>query len=159
MVSINSGHWFQIENGEIIGESWGVPGLPKNSSVQQAKASGWFPGIESGADLTKDPLGYETTLTSKTIVADIVQMVYTTAPKELATVQTTATAKVDEQMEALLSPTDWYVIRKADAGTAIPDAVNTARTTVRTKGATAKAAITAATDVDAIIALFPLSLS
>lgn len=42
-----------------------------------------------------------------------------------------------------LRDTDWYVLRKADAGTAVPDAVTTYRTAVRTVCATREAEIAA----------------
>lgn len=41
---------------------------------------------------------------------------------------------VEEQKDTakeLLNATDWYVVRKSETGTAIPDSVNTYRTAVR----------------------------
>ena len=54
---------------------------------------------------------------------------------------------------SLLSQTDWYVTRKADLGTAIPDAVNTARASVRSICVTREGQINAVSDVAALEAL------
>ena len=53
-----------------------------------------------------------------------------------------------------LQNTDWYVIRKADAGTAIPSAIETHRAAVRTKCASMEASITNAADTAALEALY-----
>ena len=54
----------------------------------------------------------------------------------------------------LLSPTDWYASRKAEAGTAIPSAVGTYRAAVRTKAADMHTKIDAADTVDKLAALY-----
>ena len=53
-----------------------------------------------------------------------------------------------------LQNTDWYVIRKADAGTAIPSAIETHRAAVRTKCASMEASITNAADTAALEILY-----
>ena len=53
-----------------------------------------------------------------------------------------------------LQNTDWYVIRKADAGTAIPSAIETHRAAVRTKCASMEASITNAADTAALETLY-----
>ena len=53
-----------------------------------------------------------------------------------------------------LQSTDWYVIRKADAGTAIPSAIETHRAAVRTKCASMEASITNAADTPALETLY-----
>ena len=53
-----------------------------------------------------------------------------------------------------LQRTDWYVIRKADAGTAIPSAIETHRAAVRTKCASMEASITNAADTAALETLY-----
>ena len=63
-------------------------------------------------------------------------------------------AKQKEIAGSLLSPTDWYVTRKAEDSTAaIPDAVATYRAAVRTVSGQREAQITAAETLDAFIAL------
>ena len=53
-----------------------------------------------------------------------------------------------------LQNTDWYVIRKADAGTAIPSSITTHRAAVRTKCAEMETAITNASDTPALETLY-----
>jgi len=53
-----------------------------------------------------------------------------------------------------LQNTDWYVIRKADAGTAIPSSITTHRAAVRTKCAEMETAITNAADTPALETLY-----
>ena len=54
-----------------------------------------------------------------------------------------AIARTKERARDLLHKTDWYVTRKAEAGTAIPTTVSTYRTAVRTASQTIEDAITA----------------
>jgi hypothetical protein len=61
---------------------------------------------------------------------------------------------VKVQAAGILQETDWYVTRKADAGTAIPSAVSTHRAAVRTKSGEMETAIDNASDVDALAALY-----
>ena len=63
-------------------------------------------------------------------------------------------AAVKEQQGALLSQTDWAVIRKADAGTDIPENIATYRAAIRSKATEMETAIANAADTDAIAALF-----
>ena len=69
-------------------------------------------------------------------------------------VKTNLKDEVNSQQGSLLSLTDWYVIRKADKGTAIPDAVQDYRDAIRAKGDATKAAIDNAADTAAVAALF-----
>ena len=62
--------------------------------------------------------------------------------------------KIKQQASSLLATYDWYVIRKADAGTAVPSAVTTYRAAVRTKSGQMETAIDNAADVDALAALY-----
>ena len=54
---------------------------------------------------------------------------------------------------AKLQPYDWYVVRKADDGTAIPSAVQTYRDGVRTKATAHETAVSATTNVTELIAV------
>ena len=64
--------------------------------------------------------------------------------------------KVFPKKEAanILAETDWYIVRKADAGTAVPSAITTYRAAVRTKCAEMETAITNASDTPAIETLY-----
>ena len=61
---------------------------------------------------------------------------------------------VNGQQGSLLDQTDWYIVRKADKGTAIPSNVQTWRDAIRTKGDAMKSAIAGAADTAAVEALF-----
>jgi hypothetical protein len=61
---------------------------------------------------------------------------------------------IKQQASGLLTPTDWYIIRKADAGTAVPSAITTHRAAVRTKSGEMETIIDNASDVDALAALY-----
>jgi hypothetical protein len=61
---------------------------------------------------------------------------------------------INLQASGLLSQTDWYSIRAADGGTAVPSSVSNHRTAVRTKANSMCTAIDNASDIDALIALY-----
>jgi hypothetical protein len=61
---------------------------------------------------------------------------------------------VKKQAAGILQDTDWYITRKADAGTAVPSAITTHRAAVRTKAAEQETAITNAADTPALETLY-----
>ena len=61
---------------------------------------------------------------------------------------------VKAQAANILAETDWYITRKADAGTAVPSAITTHRAAVRTKAAEQETAITNASDTPALETLY-----
>ena len=61
---------------------------------------------------------------------------------------------INAQAGSILSQTDWYRIREADGGTAVPSNVSTHRTAVRTKANAMCTQIDGAADVDALAALY-----
>ena len=65
-----------------------------------------------------------------------------------------ALQNVKKQQEGFLSQTDWYIIRKADVGTAIPSNIQTWRNAIRADATEIETAITNAADMDAFIALY-----
>ena len=62
--------------------------------------------------------------------------------------------KRQQQASSELANTDWYITRKADAGTAVPSAVTTHRAAVRTKSGEMETLINNAANVDALAALY-----
>ena len=62
--------------------------------------------------------------------------------------------KVKAQAAGILQDTDWYIVRKADAGTAVPSAITTHRAAVRTKAAAQETQITNASDTPALETLY-----
>ena len=61
---------------------------------------------------------------------------------------------VKQQAAGELQKTDWYIVRKADAGTAVPSSITTHRAAVRTKAAEMETAITNASDTPALETLY-----
>lgn len=62
--------------------------------------------------------------------------------------------QIKNQAAGLLQSTDWYVVRNAEAGTAIPTNVATFRADVRTKSGQMETAIDGAASIEALEALF-----
>ena len=62
--------------------------------------------------------------------------------------------EVKKQAAGILQDTDWYIVRKADAGTAVPSAITTHSAAVRTKAAEMETAITNASDTPALETLY-----
>ena len=61
---------------------------------------------------------------------------------------------IKQQAAAELRDTDWYIVRKADAGTAVPSKITTHRAAVRTKAAEMETSITNASDTPALETLY-----
>jgi hypothetical protein len=61
---------------------------------------------------------------------------------------------IKQQAAGILQNTDWYIVRKADAGTAVPSSITTHRAAVRTKAAEMETAITNASDTPALETLY-----
>jgi hypothetical protein len=61
---------------------------------------------------------------------------------------------IKQQAAGILQNTDWYIVRKADAGTAVPSSITNHRAAVRTKAAEMETAITNASDTPALETLY-----
>jgi len=61
---------------------------------------------------------------------------------------------IKKQAAGILQETDWYIIRKADADTAVPSSITTHRAAVRTKAAQMETFITNAADTAALETLY-----
>ena len=61
---------------------------------------------------------------------------------------------VKAQAASILQNTDWYIVRKADAGTSVPSAITNHRAAVRTKCAAMETLITNASNTPAIETLY-----
>jgi len=61
---------------------------------------------------------------------------------------------INQQAAGILAPTDWMVVRAAEGGTAVPSDITTKRAAVRTKANAMCVQIDAASDVDALAALY-----
>ena len=62
--------------------------------------------------------------------------------------------KINAQAAGILQSTDWMVVRAAEGGTAVPSDITTKRAAVRTKANAMCTQIDAASDVDALAALY-----
>ena len=61
---------------------------------------------------------------------------------------------IKKQAAGILQDTDWYIVRKADASTAVPSSITTHRAAVRTKAAEMETAITNASNTPALETLY-----
>ena len=62
--------------------------------------------------------------------------------------------EVKQNASVILQNTDWYIVRKADAGTAVPSSITNHRAAVRTKAAEMETAITNASNTSALETLY-----
>ncbi len=74
--------------------------------------------------------------------------------KTLADLKTAHKEVINSQAAGNLAPTDWMVVRAAEGGTAVPSDITTKRAAVRTKANAMCVQIDAASDVDALAALY-----
>ena len=75
-------------------------------------------------------------------------------PKDLAELKATWKANMKTTANGILSSTDWYVTRKSELGTAIPDSVSKYRASVKSALVIMETEIDKASDLDAFKALF-----
>ena len=61
---------------------------------------------------------------------------------------------IKKQAASILVATDWYIVRKADANTAVPSAITTFRAAVRSKAAAMETLVTNASNTAAIETLY-----
>ena len=149
-------------------------------TVQQKKDYGVYEVVQDNTNL-KDGAYYVNGASTFTFASDTVTLTYATATAKKLTdtnwsqsqidageapagadtdtvaiegLTTKHKSSIDSQAHGLLTGTDWYALRKADAGTAVPSAVTTYRAAVRTAADSMKTKIAAASDVDALAALY-----
>ena len=72
------------------------------------------------------------------------------ADRTLATVKSEQISNAKVKCNSILTSTDWYVVRKAEASTAIPAKITALRTATRTVYAAAKSAINGAANIGAL---------
>ena len=94
---------------------------------------------------------YWVTESTPVINGNVVDIGFTTTPKDLAGLKANATSSIDQQAFSLLSPTDYMTIKALETNTTMPETWKTWRESVRTTALNAKTAITASTDVDSLI--------
>ena len=77
--------------------------------------------------------------------------------RDLATLKVKKIQDAKDYASSELAPTDWYVVRKSETNTAIPSEISAFRTAVRANYVKLKTAITNASNVDALIAVYNYS--
>ena len=75
-------------------------------------------------------------------------------PKPLAGLQASKVSDAKSTSASMLSPTDWYVVRKTETNTAIPAEITAYRTAIRTNYASLKAAINGVSDIAGLQAVY-----
>jgi hypothetical protein len=122
----NTNESFTFANGKVT-RSWGTATAKKHADTlwtEEDKTDGRIPEGEDVGDVATRGLKY-----------NLIQ-------------------ETKQQAAGILQETDWYVVRKADAGTAVPSSITTHRAAVRTKAAEMETAITNASDTPALEALY-----
>ena len=123
---INTNESFAFANGKVT-KSWGTATAKEHADTlytSQDKTDGLIPEGKDVGDVKQEGL--------KTILIK----------------------HVKAQAAGILAETDWYVVRKADAGTAVPSSITNHRAAVRTKAAEMETAITNASDTPALEILY-----
>jgi hypothetical protein len=172
--------WAKVENNQVVKvnsrlESFSAA-APAWNAAQRA-ANGIYEVVYDNSNL-KDPRFYINGAESFAFANDQVTASYATATGKtlgdvnavdaddepvldedgnqvvIPGVKTIEKNQIKAQAAELLQSTDWYVVRKSEAGTAIPSDVTTFRTAVRTKSGEMETAIDNASSIEAVEALF-----
>ena len=121
-------------------------------TVAERKAVGIVPITTTGSHLNET---YYTEVNEAYAIAEdkasVVRTIGTkAADKVLATVKSQQVSHAKVMCNNVLALTDWYIVRKAEASTAIPAKITALRTATRTVYAAAKSAINGAANVGAL---------
>ena len=86
--------------------------------------------------------------------AETVVITKSKTAKDLTTLKASKTSAIETSTNSGMSSTDWYVTRKSETSAAIPSTVTAYRTACRLVCNSIKTAITNASDLDALIAIY-----
>ena len=157
--------WALVESGSVTqvimrpkGLTIGDNQYPKNIfnlwSSSELEAIGIYEVVLDNTNLKNDEY-YNNTNQTFAFADDTVTASYGTATaKDLDDLKTLHKEKINAHAGSLLAQYDWYTLRAADGGTAVPSNVATYRTAVRAKANEMCTKIDAAVDVDAIADLY-----
>ena len=160
--------WALVESGSVTqiimrpkGLTIGDNQYPKNIfnlwSASELEAIGIYEVVLDNTNLKNDEY-YDNTNQIFTFRGGVVTASYNSATaKDLDDLKTLHKEKINAQAGSLLAPYDWYTLRAADGGTAVPSNVNTYRTAIRTTANDMCTKIDAVADVDALAALYVYS--
>ena len=124
-------------------------------SVDELKAIGIYHIIEDH-DGINSKTEYHTGKSTYTINENNVTKTYAKKDKDIDKLKETEIIKIKSNQNNILNQTDWYYIRKADKGTAIPTDIQNYRDAVRIAGDGMITDITAVTDKAGFQALYPV---
>ena len=96
----------------------------------------------------------DTTYTNQDKTDDLIPEGKDVGDVKVEGLKTTLIKTIKNQAAGILADTDWYIVRKADAGTAVPSSITTHRAAVRTKAAEMETKITNASDTPALQTLY-----
>jgi hypothetical protein len=170
----------KVENNQIVkaNSNLGVFGLSPETTIAQREAQGVYEVIYDNTNL-KNPRYYWNGAESMVFANNAVTASYAPATAKdlddknavdenganvldedgnqviIAGLKTMFKNEVKAQAKGLLSPSDWYIIRKAeDAGSTIPSNIATYRAAIRTRSNEMETAIDGAADAAAMEALY-----
>ena len=170
----------KVENNQIVraNSNLGVFGLSPETTVAQREAQGVYEVIYDNTNL-KNPRYYWNGAESMVFENNAVTASYAPATAKdlddkdavdndgnnvldedgnqviIAGLKTIFKNEIKAQAKSLLSPSDWYIIRKAeDAGSTIPSNIATYRAAIRTRSNEMETAIDGAADVEAMETLY-----
>ena len=125
----------------------------QNATDAEKSALGLVEVTISGSSKNED---YYTNSLGDNVVASngSVSKTWSNTAKTLSVVQANKVEDAKSNAKSMLDRTDWYVVRKAETSTATPAEITAYRTAVRTCYGNLKTAINAASDVDAVAALY-----
>jgi hypothetical protein len=134
-----------VQHPHNIFESW---------SKSELEAIGIYEVVEDNTN-KKDERYYTNTNISYTFASGTVTASYGTAiASDLALEKGFRKTDINDKAADLLQQYDWYTLRAASGGTAIPSAVSTYQAAVRTKSGDMETLIDGAADIDALAALY-----
>ena len=157
--------WALVESGSVTqiimrpkGLTIGDNQYPKNIfnlwSASELEAIGIYEVVLDNTNLKNDEY-YNNTNQTFTFADNTVTASYGTATaKDLDDLKTLHKEKINAHAGSLLASYDWYTLRAADGGTAVPSNVSTYRTAVRSKANEMCTKIDAAPNVDALADLY-----
>ena len=150
--------WVIVKDGAVVREfsrptAFTYEGLQypsnwiQNATNAEKSAIGLVEVTISGSP--KDGEYYDNTLSANKVESDgSVTRTWSSTAKTLSDLQTIKILSAKETAKVALNPTDWYVTRKAEVGTAFSDEISAYRTAVRTCYGNIKTAVNAASDID-----------
>ena len=160
--------WALVESGSVTqvimrpkGLTIGDNQYPKNIfnlwSSSELEAIGIYEVVLDNTNLKNDEY-YDNTNQTFTFAEDTVTASYGTATaKDLDDLKTFHKEKINAHAGSLLAQYDWYTLRAADGGTAVPSNVVTYRAAVRSKANEMCSTIDSAPSVDHLASLYVYS--